>query len=239
MPLASTGRINASNPCFPGDTLVHTDKGLIRFAELFDRANRGEEFGVYTHDMTNPDAPDSAVVLTSPEAFMITGRNPIVRLRFDNGMELRCTPGHKIFTTNRGYVEAQYLTSDDQVRTLDLPTPAVNAEWTLPVSADPAAYRQVGDHSGELRLPSIWTEELGHYLGWLVGDGSTAGATTATIYGSADDRTEILPAHTELLTWINGVRDQRRTGAPMARITPALIKMRDKSSESLIPITRA
>ena len=64
----------------------------------------------------------------------------------------------------------------------------------------------MGDHSGELRLPSIWTEELGHYLGWLVGDGSTAGATTATIYGSADDRTEILPAHTELLTWINGDR---------------------------------
>ncbi len=69
-----------------------------------------------------------------------------------------------------------------------------------------AAYRQTGDHSGELRLPSTWTEELGHYLGWLIGDGSTAGTTTATIYGSADDRTEILPAHTELLTWINGDR---------------------------------
>ena len=37
---------------------------------------------------------------------MITGYNEIVRLRFDNGAELRCTPGHRIFTTNRGYVEA-------------------------------------------------------------------------------------------------------------------------------------
>ena len=37
---------------------------------------------------------------------MITGFNDIVRLRFDNGMELRCTPVHKIFTANRGYVEA-------------------------------------------------------------------------------------------------------------------------------------
>ena len=106
---ANTGRINGSNPCFTADTHVHTDKGLIRFAELFDRANHGEEFGVYTHDVTNPDAPASAVVVTSPEAFMITGRNPIVRLRFDSGMELRCTPGHRIFTTNRGYVEAQHL----------------------------------------------------------------------------------------------------------------------------------
>src|SRR5207253_2594260 len=28
---SNTGRITASNPCFTGDTLVHTDKGLIRF----------------------------------------------------------------------------------------------------------------------------------------------------------------------------------------------------------------
>ena len=53
----ATGRINASNPCFTGDTLVHTDKGLIRFKELFDRANHGEEFQVWTHDLTNPDEP--------------------------------------------------------------------------------------------------------------------------------------------------------------------------------------
>ena len=53
----ATGRINGSNPCFTGDTLVHTDKGLIRFAELVDRARLGETFGVYTHNATNPDEP--------------------------------------------------------------------------------------------------------------------------------------------------------------------------------------
>ena len=63
---------------------------------------------------------------------MITGLNEIVRLRFDNGMELRCTPGHKIFTTNRGYVEAQHLTAEDRVKVLDLPAPAVTADWRLP-----------------------------------------------------------------------------------------------------------
>ncbi len=54
---ANTGRINGSNPCFTADTRVHTDKGLIRFAELFERANKGEEFGIYTHDITNSDDP--------------------------------------------------------------------------------------------------------------------------------------------------------------------------------------
>src|SRR6478752_1681831 len=90
------GRITASNPCFTGDALVHTDKGLIRFDELFARANTGEEFRVWTHDATSPDAPARAVTLTSPEAFMITGKNPVQRLRFDNGMELRCTPSHRL-----------------------------------------------------------------------------------------------------------------------------------------------
>ena len=102
----NTGRITASNPCFPGDARVHTDKGLIRFDQLVDRVRLGETFGVYTHDATNPDAPAERLEITSPEAVMITGWNEIVKLRFSNGMELRCTPNHRIFTVNRGYVEA-------------------------------------------------------------------------------------------------------------------------------------
>src|ERR1019366_559782 len=42
-PLA--GKINGSNPCFPGSAKVHTDKGLIAFTELMERANAGETFG--------------------------------------------------------------------------------------------------------------------------------------------------------------------------------------------------
>ncbi|HEY2427519.1 MAG TPA: ribonucleoside-diphosphate reductase, partial [Acidimicrobiales bacterium] len=130
---ANTGPITASNPCFTGDALVHTDKGLVAFRELFDRVNDGEHFRVYTHDVTNPDRPADAVELTTPEAFMITGHNPVVRLRFDSGLELRCTPSHKIFTVNRGYVPAGELTPEDRVKALDLPTPAVDADIALPV----------------------------------------------------------------------------------------------------------
>ncbi|CAN5766153.1 hypothetical protein BH24ACT5_BH24ACT5_04450 [soil metagenome] len=203
---SNTGRINASNPCFTGDTLVHTDKGLICFRELFDRANHGEEFSVYTHDITNVSDPSSRSVLTDPDAFMITGRNQIVRLRFSNGMELRCTPTHGIFTTNRGWVPAGELSSDDAVRSLDVPTPAVNADWVVPVSSDVENYRTKGDHADDLRFPDVWSEEFAHYLGWLIGDGSTSGSTTATIYGSAEDRSEILPGHQVLVEWINGDR---------------------------------
>ena len=200
-----TGRINGSNPCFPGEALVHTDKGLIAFKELFARANEGEHPAVYTHDATSCDEPAQRVELTSPEALMITGTNEIVKLRFDNGMELRCTPDHKVFTVNRGYVKARDLTAQDSVKILDLPTPAISADLALPVSSQPNAHRQLGDHRRPIQLPEKWSAELAHYLGWLVGDGSaTSDQTLAAVYGSAEDREFVLPRHRELVTWING-----------------------------------
>jgi ribonucleoside-diphosphate reductase alpha chain len=198
-----TGKINGSNPCFPGSAKVHTDKGLIAFSELLERANAGESFGIYTHDATNPDEPTEQMLITSPEAFMITGFNDIVRLRLDNGVELRCTPTHKIFTANRGYVEARQLTFSDEVKLLNLEAPAVNADPGLPVSSDPADYWTKWDKGQPLRFPDMWSDEFAHYLGWVIGDGSTSGTTVATIYGSQEDREEILPAHAELLDWIN------------------------------------
>ncbi len=200
-----TGRITASNPCFTADTLVHTDQGLVRFDELLERVNAGEEFGVYTHDATNPDEPSHVMQLTSPEAFMITGRNPVVRLRFDSGLEVRCTPGHRIWTTNRGYVEAENLTADDTVLGLDLPTPAVNASWALPEAALRARSVEVGERRTHLELPEEWSSDLAHYLGWLIGDGSTS-HTVSTIYGSAEERTEILPRHLDFVTQVNDGR---------------------------------
>ena len=203
---SNTGRITASNPCFTGDALVHTDRGLVRFDHLVDRINRGEEFRVWTHDATSNDQPREEVVLSSPAAVMITGVNPVVRLRFDTGHEVRCTPDHRFFTANRGWVEAHDLSDDDEVRLLDRVAPAEEADMAMPVSSDPDDHRRKGDHAGELRFPDEWSTLFGHYLGWLVGDGSTSGTTTSTIYGSAEDRDEILPRHHVLLEWINGDR---------------------------------
>ena len=202
---ANTGRINASNPCFPGDARVHTDKGLIRFDELVDRVRLGETFGVYTHDATAVSVPAECVEISTPEAFMITGHNEIVRLRFDNGMELRCTPGHRIFTVNRGYVEASELAADDRVKALDLPAPAVHADLALPVAVGAAAYAAKGDHRKALTLPEKWSPELGHYLGWLVGDGCITKTGACTVYGNEEDREAVLPRHQELVrSWHDG-----------------------------------
>ena len=201
---ANTGRINGSNPCFPGDALVHTDKGLVSFEDLVDRTRLGETFGVYTHDATNVDEPAQRIELTTPDAVMITGRNEIVRLRFSNGAELRCTPGHRIFTVNRGWVEAQDLTADDRVKALDLPTPAMAADWRLPVSAEARDYATADVRTLKgVHLPEKWSSELGHYLGWLVGDGCMSADVASTVYGTDEEREHVLPRHRALAAEIN------------------------------------
>ncbi|HXW78460.1 MAG TPA: LAGLIDADG family homing endonuclease, partial [Acidimicrobiales bacterium] len=201
----NTGRINGSNPCFTGGSLVHTDKGLVSFRELFARANEGEAFAVYTHDATNPGSPARRLELTAPEAFMITGYNDVVKLRFANGMEVRCTPGHRFYTTNRGHVAAGELTPEDNVQTLDLPAPAVAATYALPVPNELALFSAKGDHRRLVNLPEKWDAELAHYLGWMVGDGSVgANGTLSAVYGSPEDQAEALPRHEKLVTWLNG-----------------------------------
>ena len=201
----NTGRINASNPCFTGDALVHTDKGLVSFRELFARVNEGETFGVYTHDATNVQEPAQRLELTTPDALMITGYNQVIKVRFDNGMEVRCTPGHRFFTANRGYVEAQDLNADDRVKVLDLPAPAISANYGLPVTSDLTIYSTKGDHRRLVRLPEKWDEDLAHYLGWMVGDGSVgAGGTLSAVYGNPEDQAEVLPRHLAFVTWLNG-----------------------------------
>ena len=71
--------------------------------------------------------------LTTPDAFMITGKNPVQRLRFSNGIR-HCDSARRTASSlsNRGYVGARELCADDRVRSLDLPAPAVAGAGSHP-----------------------------------------------------------------------------------------------------------
>jgi ribonucleotide reductase alpha subunit len=197
-----TGRITASNPCFPADQRVVTDQGLIRIGELVQRAAAGASFAVYTNDVTAQDAPAEQVVATQPTRYLVTGTNEITELRFSDGSRLRCTPGHRVWTANQGWVRAEHLTADDRVvRSLQY-APRAAADLRIPASALAAA-RAVRMRK-PLDLPVKWDEDLGHYLGWLVGDGCVTDQNVVTVYGSEDDRSEALARHRELMTRITG-----------------------------------
>ncbi len=199
-----SGRINASNPCFPGDARVHTTLGLLPIEELISRGEAGETFSVYTHRAT-ADQPGDGVVATQPIAFMRNGVKPIVRLRFANGSDLRCTPNHRIWTLNRGYVPAEHLTGEDRVLLNDSPTPAEDASWALPLKVSTPAKSFA--HGGSVRhqeLPSRWSEGLGELTGHLIGDGWLTDVQTGWVYGGDDLADGLAEAHEGLLQELIG-----------------------------------
>jgi ribonucleoside-diphosphate reductase alpha chain len=197
-----SGRITASNPCFPADQRVVTDQGLIRIGDLVARAAKGERFAVYTNDVTSESEPAERVVATTPTQYMVTGTNEIVELRFSDGSRLRCTPGHRMWTANRGWIHAEDLTSDDRVvRSLQYAARSF-ASPRIPRHALAAA--RAVESRKPITLPEKWDEDFGHYLGWLVGDGCVTDQSVVTVYGSDDDRAEAMPLHRELITSITG-----------------------------------
>ena len=201
-----SGRINASNPCFPGDARVHTDKGLIPFAEAHERWERGERFRVFTHRATAgengaPTAPKgTGVVSSEPLRVMRNGVKPIVRLRFANGQELRCTPNHRLWTLNRGYVAAEDLASSDRVLLNDSATPAATAAWALPVTvARPVKSVVRGGTVTYTQLPEVWSEGLGELTGHLIGDGWMTDVQTGWVYGGDDLDDGLADSHEGML----------------------------------------
>jgi ribonucleoside-diphosphate reductase alpha chain len=241
-----SGRITASNPCFPADQRVVTDKGLIRIGDLVQRAANEEQFAVYTNDVTAESDQQDRVIATVPSRYMITGRNEIVEFRFSDGSRIRCTPGHRIWTANRGWVHAEELTDDDKVvRSLQY-APRGMASRYFPGQALAAA---IGGRSRKLlELPAKWSPEFAHYLGWLVGDGGIQANTQipVTVYGSTEDQEFVLPRHHELLSRItrfeskpsvqsNRTLQLRVTRAAFGRFLHALGVAEGRAADKVVP----
>src|SRR5829696_4031221 len=223
----NTGRINASNPCFPGDARVHTTLGLLTFRELYDLASEGTEFGVYTHRAT-AETPGEGVVATTPLVVMQNGYQPIVRLGFANGQELRCTPNHRLWTRNRGYVAASELTNEDRVLLNDAATPATDAAWALPVKVEALAKSfSRGGNVVEQALPDRWSEGLGELIGHLVGDSCMTDVQTQWVYGDDDIEDGLCGSHDGMLRELVGgiSRQQMADGVVQLRAGSEAVRM--------------
>jgi ribonucleoside-diphosphate reductase alpha chain len=94
----NTGKINASNPCVTGDTLVATSEGWLRIDALLERKL----------DVVGADGQLHAIEPAFP-----TGKKPVYRLVTNSGLELKLTADHRVLTLNRGDVPACELSKDD------------------------------------------------------------------------------------------------------------------------------
>ena len=97
---SNTARINASNPCVTGDTLVATGSGWQRIESLV-----GGFAQIYGAD-GQPHFVDR---------IFPTGTKQVFRLQTKAGFELSLTADHKVLTTNRGDVPASQLVAGDRI----------------------------------------------------------------------------------------------------------------------------
>jgi ribonucleoside-diphosphate reductase alpha chain len=240
----NTDRIRTSNPCFPADQRVVTDKGLIKIGDLVRRSAEGETFAVFTNDVTSETEAVDRVVATNPVRYMVTGTNEVVELRFTDGSRLRCTPGHRLWTKNRGWVHAEDLTAEDQVVRSNQYAPRSAASTRIPQAALAAAEAT----GSALRLPHKWDEEpdLAHYMGWLVGDGCVTEDRVVTVYGSEEEQRDLLPRHQRLLERLtgnlskpsvqaNGTHQLRAGKAGFAEFFKALGFSTGRAGEKVVP----
>jgi ribonucleotide reductase alpha subunit len=89
------------NPCITGDTLVLTTQGWKQVSEL-----QGLEFTAIV---------DGKPYLSTNRGFWYTGTKQVYQLTLKNGLTLKATADHEIYTLNRGKVPLIELTRTDQI----------------------------------------------------------------------------------------------------------------------------
>ncbi|MFH1106491.1 MAG: LAGLIDADG family homing endonuclease [Candidatus Micrarchaeota archaeon] len=129
----NSGRINASNPCVTGDTLVLTEGGRWKRIDAM--------LGEHTELVTNAGTISTGF---TTGAFN-TGKKPVYLLETKSGYEIKLTADHKVFTPTRGFVPAAELTKDDLVQ---LPAHAAGVVNSLPKETE-KFFQLVGLYLGD------------------------------------------------------------------------------------------
>jgi len=108
-------RVKGGNPCVVGDSIITTDRGRLRMDELVERVNSGETIKVMSFNEQTLTTEFNVIT----KAWMSKKDATVLTLEIeenDQMFKLTCTPDHKIYTTNRGYVEANDLTGEDDIK---------------------------------------------------------------------------------------------------------------------------
>lgn len=148
----NTGRINASNPCVSGRTLVSTTDGLVPIQDLVGR----------TVDLVLP----GGVFRTT--AVFCTGIQPLYLLRTKSGYTLEVTEAHQIWATREGFgsdLEAKDLRPGDVLRLVPGHFGSARLDRTMAFAIGYAVGN--GCVSGGV-LTQTAGREAGDLMGWLV-----------------------------------------------------------------------
>jgi ribonucleotide reductase alpha subunit len=109
--------IKNSNLCLVGDSIIIIKESeisneiYIRLDEFVDKY----QFGYYTNPLVKSYKDNKIVWSVITDAGKTADVEELYEIESPNGKIIRCTANHKIFTTNRGYVEAKNLVETDTV----------------------------------------------------------------------------------------------------------------------------
>jgi ribonucleotide reductase alpha subunit len=105
-------RVAGGNPCLAGDTLILTTEGEIKISELTKRWNIDNYIPpIYTFNEKNKEVELDFAIFSK----MTKKDTNVIKIITENNIELTLTPDHKIFTENRGWVEAAKITENDVI----------------------------------------------------------------------------------------------------------------------------
>lgn len=147
-PTPHIGKIESTNPCVIGSTLVSTSKGLERIDSLI-----GKEIEILTNiEISNLNGIiQKSLIRRKIKGSFKTGTKQTYKLITKSGYEVIATSDHKILTID-GWKQIKDIKIADKI-IIQSEKSLFNQDATLPFS------------------DKKWTKELGVMLGWLIGDG--------------------------------------------------------------------
>ncbi|MDQ8736779.1 LAGLIDADG family homing endonuclease [Paenibacillus sp. LHD-38] len=163
--------IISTNPCFHPESRISTEFGMIRIEDLYKRVGN-MSFNIFTDNRLVRQANvvggrSYEAVGTDIQTATVypTEIKQTIKITLSNGMNLKVTPEHRIYTTS-GWKEAQHLTQEDTV------------------------YIQSG--AGQFADHDHLGKDWGMFLGWLTGDGwLSKRGDIGMVFGQDDE--EVIP----------------------------------------------
>ena len=108
----SNNRELGTNPCcIVGSSLIQTDRGVYSIKDLVDKLDNGEEFYLSAFNTETKELERKKIIT----GCLIKSYAYVINIKINSELELKCTPEHQIYTTNRGWVEAKTLTDIDTI----------------------------------------------------------------------------------------------------------------------------
>jgi ribonucleoside-diphosphate reductase alpha chain len=179
-PTPKLGKIESTNPCVIGDTLVSTEKGLMKIKDITKHYSNGD-LNILTDGRvsdvlySNQESGNLAtktkveVSLETISAAFKTGVKPCYKIVTESGYELIATADHKPLT-EEGFKEVKDLEMNKDRVYIQPREGFFTKNYDLPFNI---INELKGDNgiSYRLNLPAKWSKELGEALGYIVGDG--------------------------------------------------------------------